>query len=54
MTTHFELERDGEVVTEGELRHVFVTAREGEKVAIPDSVREALQRHLVSAPPASP
>ncbi len=54
MTTQFALERDGEIVTEGELRHVFVTAREGEKVPIPDPVREALRRHLVSAPSASP
>ena len=54
MTTELRLERDGETVTEGELRHVFVTAGEGEKVPIPDPVREALQRHLVSAPSASP
>ena len=48
MTTHFELEREGEVVTEGELRHVFVTAREGEKVAIPDVVKEGLAAYTAS------
>ena len=54
MTTQFALERDGEVMTEGELRHVFVTAGEGEKAPIPAPVLQALQRHLVSAPSASP
>jgi acyl-CoA thioester hydrolase len=47
MTTRFELERDGEVVTEGELRHVFVTARGGEKVSIPEAVRDGLAAYAV-------
>jgi acyl-CoA thioester hydrolase len=47
MTTQLALERDGEVVTEGELRHVFVTAREGEKVPIPDAVRDGLAAYAV-------
>jgi acyl-CoA thioester hydrolase len=47
MTTQLALERNGEVVTEGELRHVFVTAREGEKVPIPDAVREGLAAYAV-------
>ena len=47
MTTQFALERDGEVMTEGELRHVFVTAREGEKVSIPDAVRDGLAAYAV-------
>lgn len=42
MTTTFRLERKGEAVAEGELRHVFVTAREGEKVPIPNRVRQGL------------
>jgi acyl-CoA thioester hydrolase len=47
MTTQFALERDGEVMTEGELRHVFVTAREGKKVSIPDAVRDGLAAYAV-------
>jgi acyl-CoA thioester hydrolase len=42
MTTEIRLERDGETTTEGELRHVFVTAGEGQKVPIPDAVRTGL------------
>ena len=42
MSTEIRLERDGETVTEGELHHVFVTAGEGAKVPIPESVREGL------------
>jgi acyl-CoA thioester hydrolase len=51
MTTSFRLELGGETTTEGELRHVFVTAREGEKVEIPDAVREGLSP-FVAEPPA--
>jgi acyl-CoA thioester hydrolase len=47
MTTRLELVREGEVVTEGELRHVFVTAREGEKVSIPEAVRDGLAAYAV-------
>jgi acyl-CoA thioester hydrolase len=47
MTTQLALEREGEVVTEGELRHVFVTAGEGEKVPIPDAVRDGLAAYAV-------
>jgi acyl-CoA thioesterase FadM len=42
MSTEIRLEREGETVTEGELHHVFVTAGEGEKVSIPETVREGL------------
>jgi acyl-CoA thioester hydrolase len=42
MTTSLRLERGGETTTEGELRHVFVTAGEGEKVPVPEAVREGL------------
>ena len=47
MTTQLTIERDGEVLTEGELRHVFVTAGENEKVPIPDAVREGLAAYAV-------
>ncbi|HZA58219.1 MAG TPA: thioesterase family protein [Solirubrobacterales bacterium] len=46
MTSSLALERDGETVTEGELRHVFVTAGEGDKVSIPDGVRSGLSQFL--------
>ena len=49
MTTELRLEREGETVTEGGLRHVFVTAGEGEKVPIPDTVREGLAPYAVTA-----
>jgi acyl-CoA thioester hydrolase len=47
MTTRFAMEHDGEVVTEGEVRHVFVTAGEGAKVPIPDAVRDGLAAYAV-------
>lgn len=46
MTTAMRVTRDGEALTEAELRHVFVHAREGGKTAIPDLVRAALQPHV--------
>ncbi len=42
ITSLLTAERDGEVATEGELRHVFVDAKTGEKRAIPEDVRAAL------------
>jgi acyl-CoA thioester hydrolase len=39
------IERDGDVVAEGELRHVFVATSNGEKAPIPESVRGALERY---------
>lgn len=38
----FEIERDGETTTEGEVRHVFVTAGEGAKAPIPAQIRSGL------------
>jgi acyl-CoA thioesterase FadM len=35
--------RDGELLAEGTLRHVFVTAGEGAKTPIPAEVRRALE-----------
>lgn len=39
------IERDGDVVAEGELRHVFIAASNGEKAPIPEAVRAALERY---------
>jgi acyl-CoA thioester hydrolase len=47
MTTRFAMELDGALVTEGEVRHVFVTAGEGEKVPIPAAVRDGLAAYAV-------
>lgn len=38
--------RDGDVVAEGELRHVFVARGTGEKKEIPERMREALARYV--------
>lgn len=46
MTTAMLVTREGEALTEAELRHVFVNAREGGKTAIPDQVRAALQPYV--------
>jgi acyl-CoA thioester hydrolase len=43
MTSELAVERDGEVVAEGRLRHVFIEASGGGKTAIPDRVRKALE-----------
>ena len=43
MTTAMAVRRDDSVLTEAELRHVFVRSPEGGKAPIPDSVRAALE-----------
>jgi acyl-CoA thioester hydrolase len=48
MTLEIVLDRDGETVAEADLAQVFIDAASGEKVAIPDDVRLALERHTVS------
>lgn len=48
MTTAMAVARDGAVLVEAELRHVFVRSPEGGKAPIPDSVRAALQPYLAS------
>lgn len=48
MATGFTLEREGERVAEGELRHVFVTAGEGGKRTIPEAMRAGLEAYAVS------
>jgi acyl-CoA thioester hydrolase len=42
MTTALAVAREGTVLVEGELRHVFVDATTWTKTAIPDAVRAAL------------
>jgi len=42
ITTALAIERDGETVAEGELRHVFVDTRAGGTLAIPEPVRAGL------------
>ena len=42
MTTALTVTRDGDLLVEGELRHVFVDATTWTKTAIPDEVRTAL------------
>ena len=45
MTTDLAIERAGEAVAEGELRHVFVDLKEGGTRPIPDVVREGLEAY---------
>ncbi len=45
MVTAMAVERDGELVADGELRHVFVAGEKRGKVEIPDAVRAALERY---------
>jgi acyl-CoA thioester hydrolase len=45
MTSALAIERDGETVAEGELRHVFVDLEKGETRPIPDSIRQGLARY---------
>ncbi len=48
ITTELVVERGGEPIAEGELRHVFI-APGGEKSPIPDGVRAGLERFAVPA-----
>lgn len=43
MTTRLRVERDGDELVEGELRHVFVDPGTNEKQPIPDDIRRALE-----------
>jgi len=45
MSTRYALERGGEPVAEGELRHVFVTTADGAKAPIPEPVRAGLEAY---------
>lgn len=46
MTSELTIRREREAITEGRLRHVFVTAGAGEKTPIPESVRKALTPYV--------
>jgi acyl-CoA thioester hydrolase len=43
LITDMRIERDGDRVAEGEIRHVFIAVPEGGKKPIPDEIREALE-----------
>jgi acyl-CoA thioester hydrolase len=53
-TTHHRVVRDGDVLVEGALRHVFVDPETLEKTPIPDWLREALEPYCVTPPDARP
>jgi acyl-CoA thioester hydrolase len=48
MTSRLLISEAGEVLSEGELRHVFVAAGTNRKAEIPERVREALRPYLAS------
>lgn len=56
LTTRMTVERaaDGVLVAEGELRHVCVDPRSGEKQPIPDRIRAGLGRYAAGDSPVSP
>ena len=45
LITAMAVQRGGETVAEGELRHVFVDPAGGEKKPVPDEIRAALERY---------
>lgn len=49
MTCSIAIELEGEVATEGEIRHVFIRPQTHEKTAIPDGIRSALEPYLIDA-----
>jgi acyl-CoA thioester hydrolase len=49
-TTQHRVQRDGEALVEGEMRHVFVDADSLEKVSIPDWLRQALAPWVLESP----
>jgi acyl-CoA thioester hydrolase len=46
MTTTMRVDRDGTLVAEGDMRHVFVDTATGTKRPIPDDVRRGLEPYL--------
>jgi acyl-CoA thioesterase FadM len=51
MVSSIGIARDGDVITEGRIVHIFVRAdRVGEKAPIPDHVLHMLQRYGVDGP----
>lgn len=47
MLTAIAVERDGERIAEGEMRHVFTARSSGEKTAIPAPIRAALEPYAL-------
>jgi acyl-CoA thioester hydrolase len=45
MTSELAIERDGETIAEGELRHVFIDAQGSGPAPIPEAVRSGLARY---------
>jgi acyl-CoA thioester hydrolase len=54
MTTRMEVRRDGALLVEGEMRHVFVDPRDDGKRPIPEDVRRGLERYLAAGAEATP
>ena len=52
LSTEMTVTRDGTAIVRGEMRHVFIDMRSGEKTPIPKTVRSGLERHFVAPPPA--
>jgi acyl-CoA thioester hydrolase len=50
LVTDMSIERDGERLADGRLRHVFIAVDGGGKTPIPGSVRAALERFATPAP----
>ena len=48
MTIAIRLERNGDTVTEGELRYVFLEAGGGAKAPIPEAIRPGLEAYAAS------
>ena len=46
MTTLIHVRRDGALLVEGEMRHVFVDAASGAKKPIPDDIRRGLEPYV--------
>ena len=49
MTSHLKISENGELRSEGDLRHVFVAVGSGEKVPIPEAIRAGLEPYLTEA-----
>ncbi len=49
LSSRYEVTREGELLAEGETRHVFVEARTLAKTPVPDWARQALTPFVVSA-----
>ncbi len=46
ISTRIDAMTDGRPVVEGLMRHVFIDAATGAKIAIPDDIRRSLEPHL--------